>query len=320
MNKNAIIGHTGFVGTNLAQQSHFGAWFNTANISEILGLDFDILVCAAAPGSMFVANREPHRDRAQIDALIKSLRGVRARHFVLISSIAVLDDFAGRHDESSKAFQEELAYGRHRRELEAFVEDTFESCLVVRLPALFGQGLRKNFIFDLLNPIPTMLTELKISNLSAILECRLFDKLQGLYTYDPSTGLMKLDRVALDRDPLRGRIEAAATTHGFAAAQFHNPETTYQFYNVNRLWGDIKVAIEAKLRHIHLCSEPLQAARIHRRLTGREMQQNDARLHHEDMRTRHAALWGQQGPYLEGGDAVLAQLAAFYASERRYAL
>ena len=34
------------------------------------------------------------------------------------------------------------------------------------------------------------------------------------------------------------------------------------------------------------------------------------------MRTWHAELWGKNGPYLEEGDTVLDQLAAFYASER----
>ena len=86
---------------------------------------------------------------------------------------------------------------------------------------------------------------------------------------------------------------------------------------MNRLWSDIDVALQAGLRHIHLVSEPLKAARIHRRLTGRDMPESDARQHREDMRTRHAELWGKNGPYLEEGDTVLDQLAAFYASERR---
>lgn len=317
MPRDAIIGHSGFVGGTLAQQHSFFAHFNTSNISDIGGQEFDTLVCAAAPGSMFAANREPERDREQINALLESLNAVRARRFVLISSIAVLADFAGKDDEGSKAFQEVLAYGRHRRALEAFVEDTFEDSLVVRLPALFGRGLRKNFIFDLLNPIPTMLTEAKLEGLSTVLVPSVFDQLRGFYAPDPATGMMKLDRAALDNDPMRASLEEAAITHGFAATQFHNPATTYQYYNMNRLWSDIEVVLGAGLRHVHLVSEPLKTASIHRRLTGRDMPESDACQHHEDMRTRHAELWGKQGPYLENADTVLDQLAAFYASERR---
>ena len=109
---------------------------------------------------MFTANRDPDRDRAAIEALTDRLDGVTARRFVLISSIAVLADFAGRDVEGTDAFQEDLAYGRHRRALEAFCEDRFDNCLVVRLPALFGPGLRKNFIFDLMNPVRKHVAEI----------------------------------------------------------------------------------------------------------------------------------------------------------------
>jgi hypothetical protein len=201
--------------------------------------------------------------------------------------------------------------------LEVFVEETFENSLVVRLPALFGRGLRKNFIFDLLNPIPTMLTEAKLEGLKLVLDRRLFDLLSGLYAPDPATGMLKLQRASLDADPARAALDEAAIVHGFAATQFHNPETTYQYYNMDRLWSDIDMALQAELSHIHLVSEPLKVASIHRRLTGRDMPASNARQHREDMRTRHADLWGRQGPYLEDADLVLDQLAAFYGSERQ---
>jgi len=42
------------------------------------------------------------------------------------------------------------AYGRHRRVLERFVEDHFDS-LIVRLPGLFGTGIKKNIIYDFMH-------------------------------------------------------------------------------------------------------------------------------------------------------------------------
>jgi hypothetical protein len=317
MSADALIGHSGFVGGVLARQHMFKSCFNRSNIDSVVGLEFDTLVCAAAPGSMFTANREPERDRVQIEALIKHLDGVRVRRFVLISSIAVLADFASGDDESTQAFRWEVGYGHNRRMLEEFVENKFKNSLVVRLPALFGHGLQKNFIFDLLNPIPTMLTEAKLEALSGFMDRQLFNRLLAYFALNPGTGMLKLDRMALNIDPARIVMEEELIIYGFSATQFHNPETTYQYYNMTRLWLDINVALHAGLSHIHLVSEPLEVAHIHRRLTGYDMRKNGARLHNEDMRTRHSDLWGKDGFYLENADAVLEQLAAFYASERR---
>jgi hypothetical protein len=41
-------------------------------------------------------------------------------------------------------------YGKHRFIFERWCRNTFKNCLIVRLPALFGVGLKKNCLFDLL--------------------------------------------------------------------------------------------------------------------------------------------------------------------------
>ena len=46
------------------------------------------------------------------------------------------------------------------------------------------------------------------------------------------------------------------------------------------------------------------------------MPETAARLHREDMHTRHAHLWGRNGPYLDDAENVLERLSAFYAAER----
>lgn len=313
---NGLIGHTGFVGSALLRQAGFATCYNSATISAIEGQAFGTLVCAAAPGSMLEANRAPERDAAQIEALIARLAKVRAERFVLISSIAVLADFAGGDDEDTQAFQQELAYGRHRRALEAFVESHFPASLIVRLPALFGAGLRKNFLFDLMNPVPSLLTEAKRDALMGALDPALAGWVGALYAPDAVTGLLRLDRAALNADRRRAALEDAATALGASATQFHHPDTTYQYYPVDRLWRDIGIALEAGLSHLHLVAEPLTAATIHARLTGRVMPETPARLHREDMRTRHAGMWGAQGSYQFSAATTLDRLAAYFASER----
>lgn len=313
----ALVGHTGFVGSALRRQADFADCFNSANISDIAGRRFDTVVCAAAPGSMFEANRAPERDREKIGALIGQLQRVDADRFVLISSIAVLEDFAGGYDEGTQRFQTQLPYGRHRRELEAFVEDRFDNHLIVRLPALFGEGLRKNFLFDLMNPVPTMLPSARVDALAEALDPSLSDQIRTLYSHDTATGMMKLHRAALDTGPHRAALDEAVTALGYSATGFHHPETTYQYYGIDRLWRDIAIAAEAGLSHIHLVAEPVKAATIHERLTGRAMPDAGAKLHREDMRTRHAGLWDRSGPYLADGGDVLERLADFHTRQRQ---
>lgn len=314
-----LIGHTGFVGSALLRKAAFAACYNSGNIAAIEGQSFGTLVCAAAPGSMLEANLAPERDAARIEALIAQLSTVRAERFVLISSIAVLADFAGGDDEGTQAFQQDLAYGRHRRALEAFVEGHFPGSLVVRLPALFGEGLRKNFLFDLMNPVPSMLSVAKRDTLLDALDPALAAWADSLYTPDAATGLLRLDRAALNADRRRAALEEAVTTLGLSATQFHHRETTYQYYPIDRLWQDVGIALEAGLSHLHLVAEPLTAAAIHAKLLGRDMPETPARLHREDMRTRHADLWGAQGPYQFDAATTLDRLAAFFASERAMA-
>ena len=189
----------------------------------------------------------------------------------------------------------------------------------MRLPALFGEGLRKNFIFDLLNPVPSMLPEQKVEALAGDLDPVLADWVRELYSPDPVTGMLKLDRAALNAGRRRAALEDAVTALGFSAMQFHNPATTYQYYAIDRLCADLEIAAEAGLSHVHLVSEPLTAGIIHKRLTGRDMTETGARLHREDMRTRHAELWGCSGPYLSDAETILDQLAVFHATQRALA-
>ena len=202
----ALIGATGFVGGTLARQHAFAAAFDSRTIDQARGCAFDAVVCAAAPGSMFEANRFPDRDRARIDKLIDHLATLRGESFVLISTIAVLADGGLQADETAHRFETDKAYGRHRRDLEVFCADHFPRCLIVRAPALFGPGLKKNFLFDILNPTPSMLNATRLAELQAALPAALGQALAGFYVWDAALDLFVLDRPAFDawsrrRDP-----------------------------------------------------------------------------------------------------------------------
>jgi hypothetical protein len=147
--KTALIGHTGFVGSNLARQFKFDDVYNSSSIHDIRDQEYDLIVCAGAPGFKWKANREPENDLRSIRSLIDNLSLVRAKRFVLISSADVYPE-PRNVNELSVIDRENLSpYGAHRLLLEDFVRSHFSS-LTVRLPGLFGKDLKKNALFDFL--------------------------------------------------------------------------------------------------------------------------------------------------------------------------
>jgi hypothetical protein len=144
----ALIGYTGFVGGNLARAARFDATYHSKTIAEIRGRSYDLVVCAALPAAKWIANRDPHADWRNIASLTEHLRTVEATEFVLISTVDVYPKPVGV-DESSSISGAQEPYGAHRLAFERFVQSHF-SAAVVRLPALFGPGLRKNVLYDLL--------------------------------------------------------------------------------------------------------------------------------------------------------------------------
>ncbi|WP_159873354.1 hypothetical protein [Novosphingobium sp. 9U] len=311
-----LIGHTGFVGSNLVRQHDFGARFNSANVGGMAGAAFDTLVCAAAPGSMFEANRFADRDAARIDALIGQLDAVgSATRFVLISTVAVLAGFAAE-DEDTTAFETATPYGVNRRRLEAFVAERFPGALVVRLPALFGPGLKKNFLFDLMNPMPSMVPPAKLEQLHDVAGGSLAPLLDTLYPLDAELGMHVIDRASLDATGRRAALEEAIVDAGLGALRFTHPDSRFQFYDMRRLWRDIGLGLEHELDVLHLSPPALTAGEVHQAVTGAPMPETSARVHSEDMRTRHGALWGQDGPYMATREQVLASLTQFVQAER----
>jgi hypothetical protein len=147
--RSALIGHTGLVGGNLLRQFSFDEHYNSANISDIAGRQFDLLVCSGVSGTKWKANRDPDADMAAIRALLVPLGQVRAERVILISTVDVFGDSRGADEDSPVDSSRQTPYGRHRHQVEQFAAERFDRLLIVRLPGLFGHGLKKNALYDL---------------------------------------------------------------------------------------------------------------------------------------------------------------------------
>lgn len=249
----ALIGYTGFVGSNLLRRRPFDALFNSTNIEEIIGRTFDLVVCSGARAEKWLANAEPERDLDNIERLTGALCQVNARKLVLISTVDVFVNPVGVDEESPTPMEGLHAYGRNRRRLEQILSSRFDAS-IVRLAGLYGRGLKKNAIYDLLHDN------------------------------------------AVDKIDSRG---------------------VFQFYNIDRLWRDISIALDNDLPLVHLPPEPVSIADVARTAFGREFRNEIAASPARyDVRTRYAGLLGEEKWYVESKEDVLAGIAAFVADQR----
>lgn len=147
-----IIGHRGFVGSNLNRQFPGASGAGRKEIMELAGHTFGNIYCAAPQAKKWWANQNPEEDWLEVNRLIDACRKLACTgSFILFSTVDVYDPPAGV-DERTKPSAESHPYGRHRYMLEQAVLDLFgEQVRIIRLPALVGHGLRKNVIYDLLN-------------------------------------------------------------------------------------------------------------------------------------------------------------------------
>ena len=151
MKKRALIGYSGFVGSNLLEQCEFDLKYNSKNFREMKVQSFSEIICAGVSAVKWQANKEPELDKKRIQELMDVLSTVSASRFVLISTIDVYPSRQGHDEDFDCHSLPNHAYGSNRLYFEDFCLKTFPKCHILRLPGLFGKGLKKNIIYDLLN-------------------------------------------------------------------------------------------------------------------------------------------------------------------------
>lgn len=251
----ALFGYTGFVGGNILARQPFDNLFNSTNASDSAGKEYSLVVFAAARAEKWRINQDPESDLRHIEELESLIAGVSALSFVLVSTVDVYKmpvavdettpiDTAGLH-----------AYGAHRYRLEEFVRELNPDALIVRLPGLFGHGLKKNVIFDLLHH-------------------------------------NNVDRI--------------------------HQAGSFQYYNLQKLWRDLSMALEHDLRCVNLASEPIRTDELALDTFGITLydRPGDASPGNYDVRSIHAKLFGGTGPYAYSRVQTLAEIAEFVRIEK----
>ena len=212
----ALIGHSGFVGSNLLRQRRFGAVFNSTSIAGIDGRSFGDVVCAGVSAVKWWANQNPEEDRQRIEGLMRHLERIQASNFTLISTIDVYRQPIGVTEGDRPVLDGLHAYGRNRAMLEAFVADRFASHQIVRLPALIGHGLKKNAVYDLMHD-----NRLEVINPASSFQWYPLDRLGRDLAVARARGLalLNLATAPLEMEDIRAAFFAQSRIGAEAAAE-----------------------------------------------------------------------------------------------------
>ena len=302
----ALVGYTGFVGSNIYAAGKIDAAYNSKNIEEAYGTCPDLLIYAGLKAEKYLANNSPEKDMELIRQAEENIIKINPKKLVLISTIDVFK-IPKNVDENSVIDTENLhPYGYNRYQLELWVREHYPDALIIRLPGLFGKNIKKNFIYDYINVIPFMLKEVKFEELAAK-----DPELKKYYQFQDN-GFYKVNVSDDEKDGLKERFR----TLGFSALNFTDSRSIYQFYNLGRLWEDIQTVLDAGIKLWHPATEPVSAGEVYEYLTGEKFVNELGGVPVDyDYKTIYAKLFDGEKGYIELKDSILNSIKDFVKGE-----
>lgn len=301
--KVALVGYTGFVGSNLSLSCEFEGKYNRDNIKSAYGTNPDLLVYSGVPAQKFLANSNPEKDYKIIEEAIHNIEMIKPKKLVLISTIDVYKDSTG-YDETMEIIGQDLeAYGKNRLALENWVKNNFDDYLILHLPALYGKNLKKNFLYDLIHVIPSMIKE------SKFLEITESDKFLNDYYTKEDNGFYKCRPLSLNEEK---ELKKYFESIGFTALTFTDSRASYQFYNLKYLWTHIEIALKNEIKVLNLATEPITSAEIYSYIKGKEfVNEITSTPAKYDFRTTYDTVFGGKNGYIFNKDFILEDIKNF---------
>ena len=306
---NGLIGYSGFVGQNI-DSPKFDLRFNSQNSKELIGKKFDLLVCAGVPGHKTLANQFPQKDWESVSELMEHLSQVQCSKFVLISTIDVLPEESEKDEDTPISEEGMLPYALHRIKMERFVQTYFDNVTIVRLPGIFGKGLRKNFIFDLIFKIPKMFSIQEFLDLKENLSESEKELLYSCYSLNRN-GLLMLQ--AYIPENKLAQLRKIMETHRRTSLRFTDSRSVYSYYDLSCLNDDLQRILQQNIRIIHMATEPMTAAELAEKAF--DMQFKNEKMEKVPVssyaKSKYASLWNGTDGYLYRKEQIVTQLRRF---------
>lgn len=308
---NALVGYTGFVGSNLYRSYKFDKIYNSKNIEESFGTNPDLLVYAGVRAEKYLANNNKEKDYEIILNAEDNIKKINPKKIVLISTIDVYKNPISVDENTNIDVEDLHPYGYNRYKLETWVKENFSNYLIVRLPGLYGENIKKNFIYDYINIIPFMIKKEKMEELvkdeSSII---------NYYSLNDN-GFYKLNNINDDEKKyLRNVFEKI----GFTALNFTDSRAKFQFYNLSRLWDDIQVLLKNNIKLFNAATEPISASELYKFIENKEFKNeiSNAPLNY-DFKTIYTKLFNvnNDNGYILDKNVVLKDIKEFVFKHKK---
>ena len=82
--KTALVGYTGFVGSNLSNSHAFDRLYNSSNITDSFGTKPELLIYAGIRAEKFLANANPKKDLRSMEQALETIQRIAPGKLVLI--------------------------------------------------------------------------------------------------------------------------------------------------------------------------------------------------------------------------------------------
>jgi len=306
----SLVGYTGFVGSNICANENFEGLYDSKNVQTAYGTNPDLLIYSGVPAQKFIANQFPEKDFEVIENAINNIKQINPKQIVLISTIDVYKNPAGVNEDTVIDTNELQPYGKNRYYLEQWVMQNMSNYLIVHLPGLYGKNIKKNFIYDLINIIPSMLKKEKFEELS-----NRDSYIKDFYVLQENGFYKLVDNIGSeDREKLKKHFEAL----GFSALNFTDSRASYQFYNLSYLYGHIQKALENNIRVLNLAVEPITVKELYAYIKGKEFKNEILKnnIPNYDFKTKYSEMFGGKNGYILEKDFILEDIKKFVENSK----
>ena len=298
-----IVGYTGFVGSNLCLSHRFDHCYNSRNIEEAYGTKPDVLIYAGVTGTKYIANKFPEKDLQMIESAIGNIQNIAPKKLVLISTIDVFVKPENLNEDDAPTSEADFIYGYHRRKLEEWVIHNIVDYLIVRLPGIYGANLKKNYIYDLINPIPQALNYSlyqTFADKEEVIKTAYVEAEDGFYHPTNMQDIKEYDLVETFK-----RI-------GFSALNFTDTRGLFQYFNLKYLWQQIEIALKNDLKILNIATEPFTISELYSYVTGQNMVNECANdIPYYNYKTKYAALFNGSNGYINTKEQVMQDIKKF---------